>query len=202
MSDEYLYLQATDEVIGEDKNEALWAKSMALTGGDENLAKYKYINLRVGQLKGTGNPDNSLSKSLKKESIFYNLSKNEIIKKIKQPFNDYKNFPQGFSRSGEFSINQSKHLEEFGNFFLALQDGIHINEITLQGKDLKQITTNPNNIETWNKYIAITNKPVAKLFSGGGKSSQRGEYFNEATYSDDVEDREIDNSYKDDDGYS
>ncbi len=51
MSDEELYLEATREVEGEDKNPALWAKVMALSEGDHDKAKYQYIKLRVEQLK-------------------------------------------------------------------------------------------------------------------------------------------------------
>jgi len=48
--DEELYLQATQEVEDEVIDAALWAKSMALAEGDTNIAKYKYIKLRVEQL--------------------------------------------------------------------------------------------------------------------------------------------------------
>ena len=50
MSDEELYLEATNEVEGENKNPGLWAKVMALSEGDQEKAKYKYIKLRVEQL--------------------------------------------------------------------------------------------------------------------------------------------------------
>ena len=50
MNDEHLYLQATNEVEGGSQKESLWAKVMALSEGDEAIAKYKYINLRVEQL--------------------------------------------------------------------------------------------------------------------------------------------------------
>ena len=50
MNDEELYLEATNEVEGENKSTSLWAKVMALSEGDEEKAKYKYIKLRVEQL--------------------------------------------------------------------------------------------------------------------------------------------------------
>lgn len=50
MNDEELYLAATNEVEGENKSPGLWAKVMALSEGDEEKAKYKYIKLRVEQL--------------------------------------------------------------------------------------------------------------------------------------------------------
>ncbi len=45
-----LYLQAANEVDNNNQKPALWAKAMALCEGDENKAKYKYINLRVDEL--------------------------------------------------------------------------------------------------------------------------------------------------------
>ncbi len=59
MSDEDLYLEATNEVNGPMKDPALWAKVMALTDGDQNKAKYQYIKLRVKQL--SNNPIEQLS---------------------------------------------------------------------------------------------------------------------------------------------
>ncbi len=50
-SDEEFYLIATNEAEGAERNEALWAKSVALCEGDKEKAKYKYIKLRVEQLK-------------------------------------------------------------------------------------------------------------------------------------------------------
>jgi hypothetical protein len=50
MGDEQLYLTATNELEGGERNEAFWAKSMAQCEGDEQQARYKYISLRVEQL--------------------------------------------------------------------------------------------------------------------------------------------------------
>lgn len=51
--DSDLYLTATQEFYGADRDEALWAKSLALSQGDSGSAKYKYIQLRVDQLSGS-----------------------------------------------------------------------------------------------------------------------------------------------------
>ncbi len=50
MEDEEFYLQATNEVDGDQRQAALWAKVVALAEGDQEKAKYKYIKLRVEQL--------------------------------------------------------------------------------------------------------------------------------------------------------
>jgi len=77
-SDETFYLKATQETEGEDRNEALWAKSMTLAEGDEKKAKYNYINLRVEQLK---------SLSLGNETAA--MSKSEVTKPISQEDTDF-----------------------------------------------------------------------------------------------------------------
>jgi len=51
MNDEELYLKATNEVEGDSKDPALWAKAMVLAGGDQDKAKYEYIKLRVEQFE-------------------------------------------------------------------------------------------------------------------------------------------------------
>ena len=42
---------------------------------------------------------------------------------IKRVFTDTKNYPYGFSRSGDFSINESKALTQYGCLIAALVDG-------------------------------------------------------------------------------
>lgn len=49
MNDEELYLEATNELEGENKKLGLWAKVMAISEGDQEKAKYMYIRLRVEQ---------------------------------------------------------------------------------------------------------------------------------------------------------
>ena len=54
MSDEKLYLQVENELKGKPRkytDKALMSKAMAVSGGDETKAKYKYIELRVKKLK-------------------------------------------------------------------------------------------------------------------------------------------------------
>lgn len=50
MNDEELYLEATNELEGDNRNPALWAKVMTLAEGNQEKAKYQYIKLRVEQL--------------------------------------------------------------------------------------------------------------------------------------------------------
>lgn len=48
------------------------------------------------------------------------LSRESLVKKV---FSDAKNYPYGFSRSGDFSISESKALGQFGCLIAALVDG-------------------------------------------------------------------------------
>lgn len=44
-------------------------------------------------------------------------------KLVKRMFSDAKNYPYGFSRSGDFSISESKALSKYGCLIAALVDG-------------------------------------------------------------------------------
>ena len=48
------------------------------------------------------------------------ITKEQVARK---PFIDKKNYPYGFARSGDFSINESKLLQAHGSLFAALVDG-------------------------------------------------------------------------------
>ncbi len=47
------------------------------------------------------------------------ITKEQVARK---PFIDKKNYPYGFARSGDFSINESKLLQAHGSLFAALVD--------------------------------------------------------------------------------
>ena len=48
------------------------------------------------------------------------ITKEQVVGK---PFVDKRNYPYGFARSGDFSINESKLLQAHGSLFAALVDG-------------------------------------------------------------------------------
>ena len=48
------------------------------------------------------------------------ITKEQLVGK---PFVDKRNYPYGFARSGDFSINESKLLQAHGSLFAALVDG-------------------------------------------------------------------------------
>jgi uncharacterized protein YifE (UPF0438 family) len=224
MSNEGLYLQATIEVDSNDTQKDLWAKSMALTNGDEKLARYKYINFRVANLELSkkevllaSKPDKkSLGKHLPSDSIFYGLLDSEIIEIINKSFNDIKNYPNGFSKSGDFSLKQSQIIEDCGNIFLALQDGINFEEISINDLDTKKLLDKANNnFKVWERYISrrkyTVYQPRVKLLSNEEKASQKIKCF--GNYHDgegdremdsmpfQEEDREMDSGHRDDEDY-
>tara|TARA_R110000850_G_scaffold107632_1_gene219387 strand:- start:158 stop:733 length:576 start_codon:yes stop_codon:yes gene_type:complete len=177
MSDEALYLQATEEVESNARNSGLWAKSIALAEGDVNKAKYKYIKLRVAQLNLIDIKPNRLAK---KEDLsfpfdlFNNLTQEQILQTIDQPFSN---------RFGsDFSIKSSKLLEDKGRKLLAIHLG-YIAPSTIDEHSFaefisgnKPATTTTET--TWEKYIYLaTKKPLIMLSCRG--SGRGGMVFDE-----------------------
>ncbi len=86
MNDEQQYLDATIEVESGQVDEALWAKALALSTGDETQAKYRYIELRVPQL--VVNPDlhtEQMSKRVLEKAIFSEKLENPDQKHLEFP---------------------------------------------------------------------------------------------------------------------
>ncbi len=57
MSDDLLYVQAADEldaVAGSKRDDDVWKAALDLAQGDQELARYKYMNLRVEHLAKEG----------------------------------------------------------------------------------------------------------------------------------------------------
>ena len=107
MSDEKLYLQATEEVDSENKDAALWSKSLALSDGDQEQAKYKYIKLRVEQLANTPN----------------HAHKKENIIRTKNPENEFK---RKYMPVSEFS--KTKSIDE-SKVIKMIKDGFYSGQI-------------------------------------------------------------------------
>lgn len=217
MSDEELYLVATNEIDGNNKNLALWAKAMALADGDTDIAKYKYIKLRVEQLIAVKVDELSVSTSTISSSnepypysLFDGLTHKEVLESINKPFDDKVNYPHGFRRSGVFSIESSEILRDRGRRLLAIQCNYiepEAEEEDLFKDYLSGMRKADSAIETaWEKYISSVSKEAFIMFQGGSKGSlSSGDYADGSSmYKDesDREDREVDYGYKDDEGYS
>lgn len=71
-------------------------------------------------------------------------------------FTDYKHYPHGFRRSGDYSIKEAERLERFGHLFQQLQTGEKKPVGNEEKEFLKQLTgkspvTAPE-VLAWNKY--------------------------------------------------
>jgi len=209
MSDEILYLQATEEVESTARIPALWAKSIALAEGDLVKAKYKYIKLRVEQLNQTDIkperlvPNENLSYPF---ALFNNMTNEQIIQTINQPFYDDITFKNGFERSGEFSFESSKLLKSKGRKLLA----IHLSYIvpsTTDESSFKEFTSGRKSAttiseKTWEKYITLATEKPFKLFSSRGAGGERDYDEGDDRFEIDEVDSEVDNGYKDDGDFS
>ncbi len=89
-------------------------------------------------------------------------------------FTDPKNYPYGFSRSGDFSINESKALSEHGSLIAALVDGLIAPE-TLEEQDIMAAAfakKSPSTLieKTWVKYQKRINRPKLGSIHGCHKT--------------------------------
>jgi uncharacterized protein YifE (UPF0438 family) len=82
---------------------------------------------------------------------------------VKRMFSDAKNYPYGFSRSGDFSISESKALSEYGCLIAALVDG-QIEPETNEDHELLAAAFGKKEAEgaaekAWVKYQKRINRP-------------------------------------------
>ena len=88
------------------------------------------------------------------------LSRDSLVKRM---FSDAKNYPYGFSRSGDFSINESKALAQYGCLIAALVDG-QIEAQTVEDSQLMAAAFGKKEPESaaekaWVKYQKRINRP-------------------------------------------
>lgn len=100
------------------------------------------------------------------------VSRESVIKRV---FSDQKNYPYGFARSGDFSINESRALSQFGALIAALVDG-HLQPETDEDHGYLQAAhgqKEPENIveRAWLKYQKRINRPKAGSIYGSKKAA-------------------------------
>ena len=100
------------------------------------------------------------------------VSREQLIKRV---FSDPKNYPYGFARSGDFSINESRALSQFGALIAALVDG-HIAPETDEDHGYLEAAhgqRSPENIaeRAWVKYQKRINRPKAASIYGSKKAA-------------------------------
>ena len=92
--------------------------------------------------------------------VMTKLSRDYLVKRI---FSDLKNYPYGFSRSGDFSISESKALAQHGCIIAALIDG-QIQPQTIEDKGMLAAafgSKEPEGVteKAWVKYQKRINRP-------------------------------------------
>jgi len=113
-------------------------------------------------------------------------SKTMLLKRV---FSDAKNYPYGFSRSGDFSISESKALSEYGCYIAALADG-HIQPHDIDDNSILAAVhghAEPQDTaqRAWLKYQKRINRPKTGSIYGTKKGSSQEE---EDTLVSDIDD--------------
>ena len=118
-----------------------------------------------------------------------NVTRLDLLKRM---FSDSKHYPYGFSRSGDFSINESKTLSQYGCLMAALVDGKIAPESDEDHAFLRAAygESEPETVmeKTWVKYQKRINRPkLGNIY--GSKRVDNDEDSDDVI--DDVEDTEI-----------
>jgi uncharacterized protein YifE (UPF0438 family) len=100
------------------------------------------------------------------------INKETLLKRL---FSDPKNYPYGFSRSGDFSISESRALSDYGCLIAALVDG----QVTPQDDEDKQLLASalgqaePQSAaeRAWLRYQKRINRPKTGSIYGTAKVS-------------------------------
>ena len=144
MSDEEYYLIATNEVDGEDRNEALWAKSIALVDGDESKARYEYIKLRVPQLESK--PDTTERETPHRKFTKVTSSSNQPADSFSLEYIEV----ERFAKHKSISVEKAIEMIRDGFYSGRLKDEkwyVHRQEITDSSASVKPSTQKTSEVE-------------------------------------------------------
>ncbi|ENY71220.1 DUF413 domain-containing protein [Aeromonas diversa] len=92
-------------------------------------------------------------------------------------FNDFKHFPRGLRRSGEFTVAEADALEKYGTAMLALYQGTQEPRDEVEAAFLSQVKSgeaggNPH-AKVWFKYLKVIGpKRVHRLCTVAGGSEE------------------------------
>ncbi|MCH8493721.1 MAG: DUF413 domain-containing protein [Idiomarina sp.] len=109
---------------------------------------------------------------------------------LRKPFNDFRNYPYGFARSGDFSIRESDALLHYGCLINAMLAG-DFSPTTAEDKALLAVARGEKEAETavekaWAKYQARINRPKVGSMYGRSKVVDDGEFGSSSTTEDDL----------------
>lgn len=99
---------------------------------------------------------------------------------LRKPYNDFRHYPYGFARSGDFSIRESDALLHYGCFITAMLNG-EIKPETAEDKSLLAVAKGEKAAETvvekaWMKYQARINRPKVGSMYGRSKVVEDGDF--------------------------
>lgn len=100
----------------------------------------------------------------------------DVRASLNKAFQDYRNYPYGFSRSGDFSIKESQLLEKNGTWLAALADGL-LKPETEQEQHLLLVIGGecaPESLleKVWMKYQSRINRPHVGALSAKTVASE------------------------------
>ena len=154
MSDEELYLQATREVDSENKDDALWAKAIALADGEQEKAKYKYIKLRVEKLQdqtSESTPSSTNKSPLHPDKQHRNPNTKFLLQTAKRVSN------RNYIPINEFSKAQGESVNEIIN---KVREGFYDGQLIGNEWYVEYSELSKSDIElpepgglSWNKFI-------------------------------------------------
>ena len=102
------------------------------------------------------------------------ITKEQVARK---PFIDKKNYPYGFARSGDFSINESKLLQAHGSLFAALVDRKITPENDEEQAYLESALGHRDPAtpqeKAWLKYQARINRPKTASIYGSKRAAEQ-----------------------------
>ncbi len=112
-----------------------------------------------------------------------NQNKSTMSFESDKRFNDFKHFPRGLRRSGEFTVAEADSLEKFGTVMLALYQGNLAPRDEVESAFLEQVKSgeaggNPH-AKVWFKYLKVIGpKRVHRLCTvAGGANEDTGGGF-------------------------
>lgn len=110
---------------------------------------------------------------------------------VNRVFSDAKNYPYGFSRSGDFSISESKALSQYGCLIAALVDG-QIQPETVEDNNLFAAAFGKKEPEgvaekAWVKYQKRINRPKLGSVYGNHRPAVVDSEDDDTIEQDDVE---------------
>ena len=108
---------------------------------------------------------------------------------LRKTFNDFRNYPYGFARSGDFSIRESDALLHYGCLISAMVSGEYKAE-TEDDKSLLAVALGNKEAETqvekaWVKYMARINRPKVGSMYGRSKVVEDDSDYDSASSTED-----------------